>query len=296
MPRLIRHTADSPLKIPPSTRAQWVCRCGLSQNKPYCDGSHARVRSEDENLLYIYNETTQSKIDSIPDIGPLTTLRPLCASASSPLEHARIRKLRSDAPEFSHVIDLRLQHTSTTPTTDEFDETADHYIQEQNGVPTVTMRVNQARRGELDCESYYPSPVLKMLRPLIGSASRLTKSPLHRGSPKEVFEFVAAVWRDQHLDGMRIDLINVHIPMIPLYNRMGYQIAPHSRFVHPRLQTDSVVMFLVSDPRRKSAISHAFENYFDPASLDAIHSQFPICGCDLRDFALNENHLCPRPN
>ncbi len=32
-----------------------LCACGLSRNKPYCDGSHAKTKTEDAAKLYVYD-------------------------------------------------------------------------------------------------------------------------------------------------------------------------------------------------------------------------------------------------
>jgi len=31
-----------------------ICQCGLSANKPYCDGSHNATADEEEGVLYKY--------------------------------------------------------------------------------------------------------------------------------------------------------------------------------------------------------------------------------------------------
>jgi CDGSH-type Zn-finger protein len=34
-----------------------ICGCGLSANKPYCDGSHRKTRDEEAEKLYKYDES-----------------------------------------------------------------------------------------------------------------------------------------------------------------------------------------------------------------------------------------------
>ena len=43
----------------------WICGCGLSNNKPYCDSSHKKVRDEDPNALYMYDDE-QNRV-KVPD-------------------------------------------------------------------------------------------------------------------------------------------------------------------------------------------------------------------------------------
>jgi CDGSH-type Zn-finger protein len=35
---------------------KYICRCGLSKNQPFCDGSHKLTRSEDPGKLYWYDD------------------------------------------------------------------------------------------------------------------------------------------------------------------------------------------------------------------------------------------------
>jgi len=57
MPRLVQHNAKTPVEIKSKDgQSFWICRCGLSRNQPYCDGSHNATADEDENKLYEYDE------------------------------------------------------------------------------------------------------------------------------------------------------------------------------------------------------------------------------------------------
>ena len=59
MPREVTHTATGPRKL---TRADFenekenvaICQCGLSDDYPFCDGSHRRTGDESPERLYKY--------------------------------------------------------------------------------------------------------------------------------------------------------------------------------------------------------------------------------------------------
>lgn len=56
MARLIRHDAVGPAVIDVDGKIIEICQCGLSKNKPFCDGSHERVRGEEPGTLYVYDQ------------------------------------------------------------------------------------------------------------------------------------------------------------------------------------------------------------------------------------------------
>ncbi len=56
MARLIRHDEQGPYRVDVegADKPVWICGCGLSDNKPYCDGSHTGTQDEDDDGLYLY--------------------------------------------------------------------------------------------------------------------------------------------------------------------------------------------------------------------------------------------------
>lgn len=57
MTRIVTRTETGPTQIPKDEikgDAVFICRCGLSGKQPFCDGSHAKARTEEDGLLYAY--------------------------------------------------------------------------------------------------------------------------------------------------------------------------------------------------------------------------------------------------
>lgn len=56
MARLVKHDAQDPVEVKVGNESKWICQCGLSHNKPYCDGTHKITRDEEEGKIYVYDE------------------------------------------------------------------------------------------------------------------------------------------------------------------------------------------------------------------------------------------------
>ncbi|MCA9311510.1 MAG: CDGSH iron-sulfur domain-containing protein [Phycisphaerales bacterium] len=67
MARLIRHEADGPIRIDPQEKPVFICACGLSQNLPHCDGSHAAARKEESGKCYLYDRARTTVVETRDD-------------------------------------------------------------------------------------------------------------------------------------------------------------------------------------------------------------------------------------
>jgi CDGSH-type Zn-finger protein len=60
MARIVKHEKNAPYEIPAGTDLPaYICGCGLSKNKPFCDGTHKRTRDENPGETYAYDDTAR---------------------------------------------------------------------------------------------------------------------------------------------------------------------------------------------------------------------------------------------
>lgn len=67
MPRLVRHEHTGPIRIDPQDKPVFICGCGLTQNFPFCDGTHKVCKNEQPDTLYVYDADGATVIEERPD-------------------------------------------------------------------------------------------------------------------------------------------------------------------------------------------------------------------------------------
>ena len=65
MARLVQHESSGPKEVKIGQESKWMCMCGLSINKPFCDGSHKLCSNEKEDKIYKYENGKRIEVKNI---------------------------------------------------------------------------------------------------------------------------------------------------------------------------------------------------------------------------------------
>lgn len=62
--RLIKCDMHEPYKVDVegAEKPVWICGCGLSARKPFCDGAHKTTRDEETGVTYVYDGQNRVKV------------------------------------------------------------------------------------------------------------------------------------------------------------------------------------------------------------------------------------------
>lgn len=262
MPRLVISNKSEPFKIENGTGKLWICQCGLSKNKPFCDGSHTRTFEEDPCEMYYYTQFTQKRLNmSGVNTSNLENLRGRKEEIIFSADSIQVYRISAASKYYEDVLKIRESYLKEQAI-NVFDQWSDLYLLMKNDAFCATIRVTQARDGKLDVEDYYPKFLSNaQIRVVTGSANMLFKIKGSDCSPSDISNFMNEVWKDQYLDGMRIDLINATLPMRRYYQSMGYEIIGE-RFIHPRTEKESVAMMYIANIFNECKLSSSLADFY----------------------------------
>lgn len=65
MARIVKHEEKEPMEVKAGGESKWICMCGLTKNKPFCDGSHKLCSGEIEGKLYKYKDGERFEVKDV---------------------------------------------------------------------------------------------------------------------------------------------------------------------------------------------------------------------------------------
>lgn len=64
MARIVKHEDTKPIEVKVGGESKWICACGMTKNKPFCDGSHRQCQDEQEGKVYKYENGKRTEVKS----------------------------------------------------------------------------------------------------------------------------------------------------------------------------------------------------------------------------------------
>ncbi|MDA8743735.1 hypothetical protein N9N28_03775 [Rubripirellula amarantea] len=164
---------------------------------------------------------------------------------------------------YEHLVDVRGRGNSG-PVQFPFDAYSYHYGLLDGELAVGTLTVTRLVDGILDCQSIYPSCILKSFHQEVFTTCKFRISGTGKSSFRTLRMMLRHAWRDQIVQGSRLVLINADQKLVPFYKRIGFEVIQDSEFVHPLLGTASICLLMRADPNSRSFFSDLFEKVEQP--------------------------------
>lgn len=207
---------------------------------------------------YLTNETAESQVHLSSED---TSVSRVIWSSQGKNHCELVSGRKNDSALYSNVLSVRMNTDPRwadqgTPV----DNHSHQYCMFVNKTPVGSLGVTRLLEGEVYLNEFCPPQLFEDFRDCLGSAYRFRiLSDFRRSSPLvpelQLSRYlVREAWREQIKMGVRLDVINIEMTHVPLYQRMGYLQCEGYDYIDPILGTPSGVMFLPADPDRSSII------------------------------------------